>query len=39
MAPLDDTTLENRFDSVDVFRTAYKKTGEHEIEVAVLVPI
>ena len=38
MAPLDDTTPENRFDSFDVYRTPYKKIGEHEVEVGILVP-
>ena len=38
MAPLDDTTETNRFDSFDVFRTSYKKIGEHEIEVGIIVP-
>jgi acetyl esterase/lipase len=38
MAPLDDTTPANRFDSFHVFRTSYKKIGAHEIEVGILVP-
>jgi cephalosporin-C deacetylase-like acetyl esterase len=38
MAPLDDTTDVNRFDSFDAFRTSYKKIGDHEIEVGILVP-
>jgi cephalosporin-C deacetylase-like acetyl esterase len=38
MAPLDDTTPATRFDSFQVYRTCYKKIGEHEIEVGILVP-
>jgi cephalosporin-C deacetylase-like acetyl esterase len=38
MAPLDDTTPATRFDSFHVYRTSYKKIGEHEIEVGILVP-
>lgn len=38
MAPLDDTTPATRLDSFHVHRTSYKKIGDHEIEVAILVP-
>lgn len=38
MAPLDDTTPAIRLDSFYVHRTSYKKIGDHEIEVALLVP-
>jgi cephalosporin-C deacetylase-like acetyl esterase len=38
MAPLDDTTPATRFDSFNVYRTSYKKIGDHEIEVGILVP-
>lgn len=38
MAPLDDTTPENRFDSFNVYRTSYKKVKDHSIEVGILVP-
>ena len=38
MAPLDDTTAANRFDSFNVFRTPYKKIGNHGIDVGILVP-
>lgn len=38
MAPLDDTRPATRFDSFNVYKTSYKKIGEHEIGVAVLVP-
>lgn len=38
MAPLDDTTPATRFDSFDVHRTSYKKIGDHEIEVGILIP-
>jgi cephalosporin-C deacetylase-like acetyl esterase len=38
MAPLDDTTPATRFDSFHVYRTSYKKIGDHEIEVGILVP-
>ncbi|KAH6089888.1 hypothetical protein HBI65_169100 [Parastagonospora nodorum] len=32
------TTPATRFDSFDVYKTSYKKVGEHEIEANVLVP-
>ncbi|EMD63951.1 hypothetical protein GGP41_002725 [Bipolaris sorokiniana] len=32
------TTPETRFDSLNVYTTSYKKIGDHEIEVNVLVP-
>lgn len=38
MAPLDDTTAATRFDSFDVHRTSYKKIGDHNIEVGILIP-
>lgn len=38
MAPLDDTTAETRFDSFNVYRTSYKKIGDHDIEAGILVP-
>ncbi|KAH6882072.1 Alpha/Beta hydrolase protein [Alternaria rosae] len=38
MAPLDDTTPDNRFDSFNVFRTSYKQVDYHDIEVGILVP-
>ncbi|KAF2676810.1 alpha/beta-hydrolase [Lentithecium fluviatile CBS 122367] len=38
MAPYDDTTGETRFDSFHVFRTPFKKIGDHDIEVGILVP-
>jgi acetyl esterase/lipase len=38
MAPLDDTTPATRFDSFNVYRIPYKKVGDHEIEVGILVP-
>jgi cephalosporin-C deacetylase-like acetyl esterase len=38
MAPLDDTTPATRFDSFHVYRTSFKKIGDHEIEVGFLVP-
>jgi cephalosporin-C deacetylase-like acetyl esterase len=38
MAPLDDTTPVTRFESFHVYRTCYKKIGDHEIEVGILVP-
>jgi cephalosporin-C deacetylase-like acetyl esterase len=37
MAPLDDTTPATRFDSFHVHRVPYKKVGNHEIEVGILV--
>ncbi|KAF2029909.1 alpha/beta-hydrolase [Setomelanomma holmii] len=38
MASLDHTTPATRFDSFAVYRTSYKKIGNHEIEVGILVP-
>ncbi|KAF1937955.1 alpha/beta-hydrolase [Clathrospora elynae] len=38
MAPLDDTVAANRFDSFNHYRTSYKKIGDHEIDVGILVP-
>ncbi|KAH7392265.1 Alpha/Beta hydrolase protein [Phaeosphaeria sp. MPI-PUGE-AT-0046c] len=38
MAPLDDTTPATRLDSFHVHRTSYKRIGDHEIEVGILVP-
>ncbi|KAF2821833.1 alpha/beta-hydrolase [Ophiobolus disseminans] len=38
MAPLDDTTAATRFDSFHVHRTFYKKIGDHQIAVGILVP-
>jgi cephalosporin-C deacetylase-like acetyl esterase len=38
MALLDDTTPATRFDAFHVYRTSYKKIGDHEIEVGILVP-
>lgn len=38
MAHLNDTTPETRFDSFNVYRIPYKRIGEHDIEVAILVP-
>jgi len=38
MAPLDDTTPETRFDSLDVYRTSYKEIRSQEIDVGILVP-
>lgn len=32
------TTPETRFDSLNVYTTSYKKIGDHEIEVNILVP-
>jgi cephalosporin-C deacetylase-like acetyl esterase len=32
------TTAAIRFDSFDLYRPSYKKIGNHEIEVVVLVP-
>jgi cephalosporin-C deacetylase-like acetyl esterase len=32
------TTAATRFDSFNFYRTSYKKIGDHEIEVNVLVP-
>jgi cephalosporin-C deacetylase-like acetyl esterase len=32
------TIAATRFDSFDHYRTSYKKIGDHEIEVNVLVP-
>jgi cephalosporin-C deacetylase-like acetyl esterase len=32
------TTAATRFDSFNLYRTSYKKLGDHEIEVNVLVP-
>lgn len=38
MAPFDDTTPETRFESLDVHRTSYKKVGDQDIDVGVLIP-
>ena len=38
MAPYDNTTAETRFDSFRVFRTSFKKIGNHDIDVGILVP-
>ncbi|KAJ4294459.1 hypothetical protein N0V90_008150 [Kalmusia sp. IMI 367209] len=38
MAPLDNSTAATRFDTFDVYETYYKKIGDHEIKVAILVP-
>lgn len=38
MAPFDDTTAATRFDSFTIYRTSYKKIGDHSIEAGVLVP-
>ncbi|KAH7356325.1 Alpha/Beta hydrolase protein [Pyrenochaeta sp. MPI-SDFR-AT-0127] len=38
MAPLDATTAATRFDSFDIYHTSYKKIGDHEIELGILVP-
>jgi cephalosporin-C deacetylase-like acetyl esterase len=32
------TTAATRFDSFNLYRTSYKKIGDHEIEVNILVP-
>jgi cephalosporin-C deacetylase-like acetyl esterase len=32
------TTAATRFDSFNIYTTSYKKIGDHEIEVNVLVP-
>jgi len=32
------TTAATRFDSFHLYRTSYKKIGDHEIEVSILVP-
>ena len=38
MAPYDDTTGENRIDTLHVFRTSFKKIGDNDIDVGILVP-
>jgi cephalosporin-C deacetylase-like acetyl esterase len=38
MAPYDNTTGETRFDSFHIYRIPFKKVGDHEIEVGILVP-
>jgi cephalosporin-C deacetylase-like acetyl esterase len=32
------TTAATRFDSFNLYRTSYKKIGDHEIEVVIIVP-
>jgi cephalosporin-C deacetylase-like acetyl esterase len=38
MAPHDDTTGENRFDLFNIYRTPFKKVGNHVIDVGILIP-
>lgn len=38
MAPYDNTDGPDRFNSFDVYRTSYKKIGDYEIEVGILIP-
>lgn len=38
MAPLDDTTAANRFDTFNVYRAPFKKIGDHEIEAGIIIP-
>lgn len=38
MAPHDDTTPQNRFDTLHVHETHFKQIGDHKIKVGILVP-
>jgi cephalosporin-C deacetylase-like acetyl esterase len=37
-SPLPQTIVETGFDSFNIHTTSYKKIGDHEIEVSVLIP-